>query len=98
MAPFSSTLANGIINRGVHYGRGWTTSLAINETTTSTAMIRSRNIALVKFPGIFPVCERATRMVVTSTNVISSSISYGPPEWTMHLTTKFTVYNRSSVW
>lgn len=37
-------------------------------------------------------------MVVTSTNTISNSISYGPPDPTMNLTTKFTVYNRSNVW
>lgn len=36
-------------------------------------------------------------MVVISTIVTMLNISYGPPEWTMHLTTMFTMYSRISV-
>lgn len=98
MAPFSSTLARGIISRGVHYGRGCMTSLAISVSTSSTATIRSRKTGLVRFPGTLCVWDTMTRMVVISTIVTRVNITYMSPDWTMQLTTKFTVYSRINVW
>lgn len=80
MAPFSSTLARGIISRGVHYGRGCMTSLAINVSTSSTATIRSRKTGLVRFPGTLCVWDTMTRIVVISTIATRVNITYMSPE------------------